>query len=39
MPEKDVSTVIRSDLHPTLQAWFREVDIDAFTENILLRKI
>ncbi|XP_043269283.1 uncharacterized protein [Venturia canescens] len=39
VPESEVSTVLKSDLHPILQAWFREADIEAFTENILLRKI
>ncbi|XP_043265925.1 uncharacterized protein LOC122405327 isoform X1 [Colletes gigas] len=36
--DKEVYTVIRANLHPTLQAWFRESDIDAFIENILLKK-
>ncbi|RLU21378.1 hypothetical protein DMN91_005751 [Ooceraea biroi] len=36
VPDKDVYTVVRADLHPTLQAWFRESDIDGFVNNILL---
>ncbi|XP_054009935.1 uncharacterized protein LOC128893142 [Hylaeus anthracinus] len=36
--DKEVYAVAKSNLHPTLQAWFRESDIDAFVENILLRK-
>ncbi|XP_066589229.1 uncharacterized protein [Prorops nasuta] len=36
--DKDVQMVINSDLHPVLQAWFRESDIDAFVDNILLQK-
>lgn len=38
VPDKDVYTVVRSNLHPTLQAWFRESDIDAFVNNILFHK-
>lgn len=38
VPDVEVSTVIKSDLHPTLQAWFRESDINNFTNNILLEK-
>ncbi|XP_050462178.1 uncharacterized protein LOC126857100 [Cataglyphis hispanica] len=38
VPDKDVYTVVRANLHPTLQAWFRESDIDAFVNNILFHK-
>lgn len=38
VPDKDVCTVVRANLHPTLQAWFRESDIDGFVNNILLHK-
>ncbi|XP_011142801.1 uncharacterized protein LOC105185176 [Harpegnathos saltator] len=38
VPDKDVYTVVRANLHPTLQAWFRESDIDDFVNNILLHK-
>lgn len=38
VPDKNVYTVVRANLHPTLQAWFRESDIDGFINNILLRK-
>lgn len=38
VPDKDVYTIVRSSLHPTLQAWFRESDIDGFVNNILLHK-
>ncbi|CAL7938137.1 unnamed protein product [Xylocopa violacea] len=38
VPDKDVNTVVKAYLHPTFQAWFRESDIDAFVENILLQK-
>jgi len=38
VPDKDVCTVVRANLHPTLQAWFRESDIDAFVNNILFHK-
>lgn len=38
VPDEEVYTIAMSSLHPTLQAWFRESDIDAFTENILLKK-
>jgi len=38
VPDKDVYTVVRASLHPTLQAWFRESDIDGFVNNILLHK-
>lgn len=38
VPDSDVSTVVKANLHPTLQAWFRESDIDEFADNILLRK-
>ncbi|XP_076165548.1 uncharacterized protein LOC143145747 [Ptiloglossa arizonensis] len=37
VPDKEVYTIARADLHPTLQAWFRESNIDAFIENILLQ--
>ncbi|XP_076302850.1 uncharacterized protein LOC143221254 [Lasioglossum baleicum] len=36
--DKDVCIVAKANLHPTLQAWFRESDIDAFVENILLQR-
>lgn len=39
VPDKDVRTVVQANLHPTLQAWFRESDIDGFVNNILLHKI
>ncbi|XP_014477876.1 PREDICTED: uncharacterized protein LOC106746147 [Dinoponera quadriceps] len=38
VPDKDVYIVVRASLHPTLQAWFRESDIDDFVNNILLHK-
>ncbi|CAK9824710.1 hypothetical protein ANTRET_LOCUS2835 [Anthophora retusa] len=38
VPDKEVYTVVTTNLHPTMQAWFRESDIDAFVENILLQK-
>ncbi|XP_029160716.1 uncharacterized protein LOC114932593 [Nylanderia fulva] len=38
VPDKDVCTVVRANLHPTLQAWFRESDIDNFVNNILFHK-
>ncbi|XP_034193673.1 uncharacterized protein LOC117610420 [Osmia lignaria lignaria] len=38
VPDKEVYTVANANLHPTLQAWFRQSDIDAFTKHILLRK-
>lgn len=38
VPDKDVCMVVRANLHPTLQAWFRESDIDAFVNNILYHK-
>ena len=38
VPDKEISTVIRANMHPTLQAWFRESNIDEFVENILLLK-
>ncbi|KOC63641.1 hypothetical protein WH47_00709, partial [Habropoda laboriosa] len=38
VPDKEVYTVVRANLHPTMQAWFRESDIDAFVDNILLQK-
>lgn len=38
VPDKDVYTVIRANLHPILQAWFRESDINDFVKNILLHK-
>ncbi|XP_043524591.1 uncharacterized protein LOC122536347 [Frieseomelitta varia] len=36
--DKEVFAVATANLHPTLQAWFRESDIDAFIDNILLKK-
>ncbi|KYN35840.1 hypothetical protein ALC56_09631 [Trachymyrmex septentrionalis] len=39
VPDKDVYTIVRENLHPTLQAWFRESDIDGFVNNILFHKI
>lgn len=39
VPDKDVYTIVRASLHPTLQAWFRESDIDDFVNNILFHKI
>lgn len=39
VPDKDVYTIVRASLHPTLQAWFRESDIDGFVNNILFHKI
>ncbi|XP_011688109.1 PREDICTED: uncharacterized protein LOC105450123 isoform X2 [Wasmannia auropunctata] len=39
VPDKDVYTIVRSNLHPTLQAWFRESDIENFVNNILFHKI
>nr|XP_012228504.1 PREDICTED: uncharacterized protein LOC105675728 isoform X2 [Linepithema humile]XP_012228505.1 PREDICTED: uncharacterized protein LOC105675728 isoform X2 [Linepithema humile] len=38
VPDKEVYTIVRACLHPTLQAWFRESDIDGFVSNILFRK-
>lgn len=38
VPDKDVYTVIQANLHPTLQAWFRESDIESFVNNILFHK-
>ncbi|XP_003401094.2 uncharacterized protein LOC100645576 isoform X2 [Bombus terrestris] len=38
VPDKEVFKVATTNLHPTLQAWFRESDIDAFVKNILLKK-
>ncbi|XP_036150761.1 uncharacterized protein LOC118648547 [Monomorium pharaonis] len=38
VPDKDVCTIVRASLHPTLQAWFRESDIDGFVNNILFHK-
>lgn len=35
--DKEVYTVAKANLHPTLQAWFRESDINAFIKNILLQ--
>ncbi|XP_071560263.1 uncharacterized protein [Temnothorax nylanderi] len=39
VPDKDVYTIVQASLHPTLQAWFRESDIDDFVNNILFHKI
>ncbi|KAL0108956.1 hypothetical protein PUN28_014216 [Cardiocondyla obscurior] len=39
VPDKDVYTIVRANLHPTLQAWFRESDVDGFVSNILFHKI
>ncbi|XP_011311146.1 uncharacterized protein [Fopius arisanus] len=39
VPDVQVPTVIKSDLHPTLQAWFRMSDINDFADNILLKNI
>ncbi|XP_011160012.1 uncharacterized protein LOC105196006 [Solenopsis invicta] len=39
VPDKDVYTIVRANLHPTLEAWFRESDIDNFVNNILFHKI
>lgn len=38
VPDKDVYIVVRANLHPTLQAWFRESDIENFVNNILFHK-
>ncbi|XP_020281826.1 uncharacterized protein LOC109853795 isoform X1 [Pseudomyrmex gracilis] len=38
VPDKDIYTVAWASLHPTLQAWFRESDLDSFINNILFRK-
>ncbi|XP_003426490.1 uncharacterized protein LOC100680275 [Nasonia vitripennis] len=38
IPDMEVKTILSLDLHPTLQAWFRESDIHSFTEKILLQK-
>ncbi|XP_016919403.1 uncharacterized protein LOC108002309 [Apis cerana] len=35
--DKEIYTVAKANLHPTLQAWFRESDINAFIKNILLQ--
>ncbi|XP_015124778.1 uncharacterized protein LOC107046634 [Diachasma alloeum] len=39
VPDIDVTTVIKSDLHPALQAWFRKSDINEFATNILSKKL
>ncbi|XP_076240623.1 uncharacterized protein LOC143183092 [Calliopsis andreniformis] len=38
VPDKEIYTVMRANLHPTLQAWFKESNIDEFVGNILLQK-
>lgn len=38
VPDKEVYTITRANLHPTLQAWFKESNADEFVENILLQK-
>ncbi|XP_033208046.1 uncharacterized protein LOC117167317 [Belonocnema kinseyi] len=38
VPDNEMKNIVNSDLHPTLQAWFRESDIEVFTERILLKK-
>lgn len=38
IPDKEVYLIVQACLHPTLQAWFPESDIDAFVNNILFRK-
>ncbi|KZC05935.1 hypothetical protein WN55_06110, partial [Dufourea novaeangliae] len=37
VPDKEVNTVVKANLHPTFQAWFRESGIDTFI-NILLQR-
>ncbi|XP_012143952.2 uncharacterized protein LOC105662880 [Megachile rotundata] len=38
VPDNEVQTVLNGDLHPILQVWYRESDIETFVENILLCK-
>ncbi|KAH0555568.1 uncharacterized protein LOC123262466 [Cotesia glomerata] len=38
VPNENLLDVIKADLHPCLQAWFKYSDIDPFTKNILLKK-
>ncbi|XP_063993388.1 uncharacterized protein LOC135171035 [Diachasmimorpha longicaudata] len=39
VPDFYVTTMMKSDLHPVLQAWYRQSDIDEFATNILLKKL
>ncbi|XP_076651162.1 uncharacterized protein LOC143358131 [Halictus rubicundus] len=38
VPDNEVHTILRANLHPIFQAWFKESCIDTFISNILLQK-
>lgn len=38
LPESETQNINKFDLHPTLQAWFKESDLKIFAERILLKK-
>ncbi|XP_012288790.1 uncharacterized protein LOC105704284 [Orussus abietinus] len=38
VPDKQLCNIHATPLHPTLQAWFKESDVESFADNILLRK-
>ncbi|XP_057324224.1 uncharacterized protein LOC130666913 [Microplitis mediator] len=38
VPNEELLSIIKTDLHPCLQAWFKYSEIELFTKNILLKK-
>ncbi|XP_078033311.1 uncharacterized protein LOC144468052 [Augochlora pura] len=38
VPDNEVHTILNANLHPILQAWFKESCIDTFIDNILLQR-